>query len=84
MKAKEYIWLVSYLVKDDNGDVAGYKTAFKAADPIMACLQANDFFRDTNEPGTETIVTSIGLADEESEELIGEVVVDTLAVDWPS
>ena len=27
---KRYIWLVSYLVKDENGDVAGYKTAFEA------------------------------------------------------
>lgn len=84
MKMREYIWLVSYLVKDENGDVAGYKTAFKAADPIMACMQAGDFFRVTNEPESETLITSVGLADEESEELIGEVVVDTLAVDWPS
>lgn len=80
---KRYIWLVSYLVKDENGDVAGYKTAFEAPDPIMACMQAGDFFRVTNEPESETLITSVGLADEESEELIGEVVVDTLAVDWP-
>ena len=56
---KRYIWLVSYLVKDENGDVAGYKTAFEA------------------------LITSVGLADDESAELIGEVVVDTLAIDWP-
>lgn len=80
---KRYIWLVSYLVKDENGDVAGYKTAFKAPDPIMACMQAGDFFRVTNEPESETLITSVGLADEESAELIGEVVVDTLAIDWP-
>lgn len=80
---KRYIWLVSYLVKDENGDVAGYKTAFEAPDPIMACMQAGDFFRVTNEPESETLITSVGLADDESAELIGEVVVDTLAIDWP-
>ena len=80
---KRYIWLVSYLVKDENGDVAGYKTAFEAPDPIMACMHAGDFFRVTNEPESETLITSVGLADEESAELIGKVVVDTLAIDWP-
>ena len=32
---------------------------------------------------SETLITSVGLADDESAELIGEVVVDTLAIDWP-
>ena len=46
---KRYIWLVSYLVKDENGDVAGYKTAFEAPDPIMACMQAGEFLKRNND-----------------------------------
>lgn len=80
---KKYFWLVSYLVKDESGDVAGYRTAFEAADVIMAALQAGDFFRATNEPGAETIITSIGLADKDAEKLVGSIHVDTLAIDWP-
>lgn len=80
---KKYVWVVSYLVKDKDGDVAGYRTAFEAADVIMAALQAGDFFRVTNEPDTETIITSVAIGSEVNKSLIGDVIVDPIAVDWP-
>ena len=80
---KKYVWVVSYLVKDKDGDVAGYRTAFEAADVIMAALQAGDFFRVTYGPDYETIITSVAIGDEENRPLIGDVIDDPIAVDWP-
>lgn len=80
---KKYVWVVSYLVKDKDGDVAGYRTAMQAADVIMAALQAGDFFRVTYGPDYETIITGVAIGGKANESLIGDVIDDPIAVDWP-
>lgn len=79
----EYIWLVSWLDNDVNGNVEGYKTAVRAGEMTTAASKATDFIIAVTENTSAFLITSIGLADESVADLIGRFDIDSLAIDWP-
>ena len=84
---KKKIWIVSFLIKSGINDAEpakGYRTAVSGRYLGEANFKANDFIRSEFETAIDKyFISNISLADQESEQHIGELMDDPFADEWP-
>ena len=78
------IWIGTYLVKDEDGDVTGFSTAVKASSINTAVTEVENFIRKEHPTMDKFYITDVGFADDDAEEHIGHSWIDPLSDDiWP-
>lgn len=83
MEHRRY-WLVSFLERWKSGRVQPYQTAIHCETLIRAAQIAEaELHVRAKASGTECLIYSIGLADEDVADLVGKAKPDTLGIDWP-
>ncbi|MBE6001914.1 MAG: hypothetical protein E7239_11150 [Sarcina sp.] len=80
----ERYWLVSFLERWKSGRVQAYQTAIHCETLIRAAEVAGaELHVRAKASGTECLIYSIGLADEDVADLVGKAEPDTLGIEWP-
>ena len=80
----ERYWLVSFLERWKSGRVQAYQTAIHCEMLIRAAEVAGaELHVRAKASGTECLIYSIGLADEDVADLVGKAEPDTLGIEWP-
>lgn len=80
----KYYWLASFLEKWPDGTVKGYKTAIHCETLAWAAqIVGVELHIREKANGTECVLYSIGIADNDVADLTGKTEVDNLSIDWP-
>ena len=80
----KHYWLVFWLEKWPDGTVKAFKTAVHCETLVRAVTIAhNDIFIRSKANGTEFLIYSAGLADNDAADLVGKAETDALGIDWP-